>query len=253
MRNILGILILTALPVMAQIGVNTETPYTLFHLDARYTATTTNPDNAVPSNIQQQDDVVITEDGKVGIGTITPGAKFEVNTQNVAGMYPLQITDTSDPTGKVLVSDSNGNALWTKVQPPRGTVYPIIDIPASTIPAGSEQLVPNSEFTVPHDGFFSYEIRWWSYYSAAYATASRISIVLILKRNGVTVDSFRYQTPFIGSSAITSYIPLYSTANANDKLALYIHSVEGPGNVMTQTTRQWTTPRILVKELQMNF
>lgn len=255
MKNILiTIATIISIPAIAQIGINTENPQTLFHVDARYTTATTNPATGVPTAMQQQDDVVITKDGRMGIGTISPQVKLEINTQNVSGVYPLQIVDTTDPTDKILISDANGNAFWEAPQPPVGQVYPMQDITTATLsPQGVDILVPNSSFTIPHDGFYSFEVRWWSFYTASYSSIGRISIVLKLKINGsTTVDSYRYQSPFLNRS-ITSYIPLYTKAKKNDVLSLYIESIEAPGDVQVAQAQQWTTSRILIKELQVKF
>jgi len=52
----------------------------------------------------------IKNDGNVGIGTDTPGAKLDV-----AGT--LKITDGSQAAGKVLTSDANGLAIWAAPAP----------------------------------------------------------------------------------------------------------------------------------------
>ncbi len=55
--------------------------------------------------------MIITESGKVGIGTIaTPGAKLEVNNGSAAGA--IKIVDGTQGAGKVLTSDANGLAMW---------------------------------------------------------------------------------------------------------------------------------------------
>lgn len=244
--------ILVSIYMNAQIGINTENPQALFHIDAKYNTTTTNPSSGSPSSVQQQDDVVITKEGKMGIGTINPQAKLEINTQNVTGVYPLQIKDTTDPTGKILVSDADGNASWKAAQPPAGKIYPMQDVPPATLNSGkTDVLVPNTKFKVPRDGFYSFEVRWWSYYTAAYTTTKRISIVFNLKINDTTTaDSYIYQCPFLNGS-ITTYIPLYTEAKKDDILSLYIQSSEAPGNVEVANAHKWTTSRILIKELQV--
>lgn len=51
------------------------------------------------------DRVAITENGDVGIGTVTPGAKLEVNGQ-------VKITGGNPGANRVLTSDGNGLASW---------------------------------------------------------------------------------------------------------------------------------------------
>ncbi|WET50951.1 hypothetical protein PYS58_07395 [Chryseobacterium indologenes] len=60
------------------IGVNTANPLGVFHIDG-------GKDNAVPpTTVQQANDVVVTNNGDVGIGTTTvdSSAKLQINTTN---------------------------------------------------------------------------------------------------------------------------------------------------------------------------
>lgn len=62
------------------IGVNTVNPFGVFHVDGKGDNNTTE----TPTPTQQVNDFIITKDGNVGIGTITPEAK-------------LHIKDSTDP------------------------------------------------------------------------------------------------------------------------------------------------------------
>lgn len=57
---------------MAQIGINTENPKTLLHIDGASTPATANPPTGNITAAQAADDIVVTNQGSVGIGTITP-------------------------------------------------------------------------------------------------------------------------------------------------------------------------------------
>lgn len=57
------------------------------------------------SHWQISDSNTYYNDGNVGIGTTSPGAKLEVN-------GPIKITDGSQGAGKVLTSDASGLASW---------------------------------------------------------------------------------------------------------------------------------------------
>ena len=59
---------------------------------------------------------VVVTGGNVGIGTISPGAKLEVN-------GPIKITDGSQGAGKVLTSDASGLASWQTPAAGSGTHY----------------------------------------------------------------------------------------------------------------------------------
>ena len=70
-------------------------------------------DNAL--GFGQSNILVVRHDGKVGIGTDSPGAKL-----HVAGS--LRVTDGTQGTGKVLTSDASGNASWSNAASlPSGT------------------------------------------------------------------------------------------------------------------------------------
>ncbi len=131
----------------AQIGVNTENPQKLLHINGNNESTTT-------------DDVVVTEKGTVGIGTATPNenlklevdgkllnsanegdvtvggnntiggnlnaSKIGVGTQNPqtslhitpkAGVAPLRLADGSEESSYLLTTDANGNASWGALRP----------------------------------------------------------------------------------------------------------------------------------------
>lgn len=85
----------------AQVGVNTANPQAMFHVDGGKD----NPLTGAPSTTQQQNDVVITSAGNVGIGTTTPSRKLEI----VSPTSPaLRIKDGSQNVNYVLMSDANG-------------------------------------------------------------------------------------------------------------------------------------------------
>lgn len=85
----------------AQIGIYTDLPSQLFHLDAAK-----NNNNTTPTSATQTDDVVITSNAFVGIGTATPSVKLELNGS-------LMIQDGYQKNGHVLVSTNNqGLAQW---------------------------------------------------------------------------------------------------------------------------------------------
>lgn len=88
-----------------QVGINTENPLGIFHIDVQKN----NPTAGVPSTTEQHDDFIVSSDGKVGIGITTPDSKLHIVTPSGAG---FQLQDGSQGVGKVLVSDSEGKASW---------------------------------------------------------------------------------------------------------------------------------------------
>lgn len=71
---IIILLQLFSLSLFAQVGIGTVRPQGILHVDARKD----NPTESSPNLTQQKNDVIVTNDGNVGIGTTTPTAKLEV-------------------------------------------------------------------------------------------------------------------------------------------------------------------------------
>lgn len=92
---------LIVVPINAQIGINTENPLSslLLHIDAKKDTSGTN---------NTDDDVVITTNGNVGVGTIAPTSSLTVN-----GSF--RINDGSQAQDYILVSDADGIGTWRNV------------------------------------------------------------------------------------------------------------------------------------------
>ncbi|SHG43658.1 hypothetical protein [Dysgonomonas macrotermitis] len=90
--------VLSVMPVNAQIGMQTENPQGILHVDLQR--------NASPSGSSgTADDVMITNTGQMGIGTVNPRAKLDIR-----GSFCLR--DGNQTEGKMLMSDTTGNAKW---------------------------------------------------------------------------------------------------------------------------------------------
>lgn len=71
----------------AQVGINTEDIRGVFHLDA---AADNNP---IINSLSESNDVVITSDGNMGVGTITPGTKLDItDNKSITGQEALKLT-----------------------------------------------------------------------------------------------------------------------------------------------------------------
>jgi hypothetical protein len=89
--------------LFAQVGINTNNPLAVFHIDGDGLNSTT------PTLSEQLNDVVITKDGNLGIGTITPPNKLSINT--TGSNTGLHLPNGAS-AGKVLTSDASGNSSW---------------------------------------------------------------------------------------------------------------------------------------------
>jgi hypothetical protein len=105
MKRIAGVVcLLCGLTAQAQtpaeaVGINTENPLGVLHIDG----------GATPSEVL--DDVIIDADGRLGAGVAIPAAKVDLSATAEGGA--LRIADGTQGDGKVLVSDANGAGSWT--------------------------------------------------------------------------------------------------------------------------------------------
>jgi hypothetical protein len=236
------------------VGINTENLQGVFHVDA---AIDNPPSGSVPP-AQQADDVVVTEEGRVGIGTLTPSAKLHIRAQ--AGVFPLRIADGNEGVDKMLMSDDEGVATWQMPPlPPSSTMYGIQVAPRQNFPLGNSTQVTNSAFTVPEDGFYSADIRFWgegvnvngTTSTTLYWTITRLQ----LRKNGVVVDEFQYNEP--SYTRVTCFLTLYTKASVSDVLSLWIYPVEGfssglTANPVAGVDYDWIKTKIQYKKLGVN-
>lgn len=106
MKNYITLLATTlSLSLSAQIGINTNNPQQLFHVDGAKN----NPSTGTPSRSEQIDDIVVTKDGFLGIGTTQPTTRVDIisNTPNA-----IKIVDGTQGAEKILISDANGVGTW---------------------------------------------------------------------------------------------------------------------------------------------
>lgn len=114
---VLGFLVaLATISLQAQIGINTELPQTLLHIDAK----SNNSIVGAPTAAEVLDDVVVTSEGNIGVGTITPKRKLHIVTGGKVATpkVGLRIEDGNQGLNKVLLSDANGVAKWQPAPTP---------------------------------------------------------------------------------------------------------------------------------------
>jgi hypothetical protein len=87
--------------VSKSVGVNTDNPRAIFHIDAKEDNGTGN----IPTNIT--DDVVIDNSGQVGIGKIDPTVKLDIK----GGM---RLVDGTHLSYMLVSKDNLGNTKWTR-------------------------------------------------------------------------------------------------------------------------------------------
>ncbi|NDW11090.1 hypothetical protein [Dysgonomonas sp. 520] len=101
-KKLLLLTLLACSVAYGQVGVNTESPQGIFHIDGQRNTN---------GNTNISDDVVVKTDGNVGIGTNDPQAKVDIRTATQGEGFRLQ--DGSQGNGMVLTSDATGNGKWS--------------------------------------------------------------------------------------------------------------------------------------------
>ncbi|KQT16781.1 hypothetical protein ASG31_10400 [Chryseobacterium sp. Leaf404] len=165
MKTTLTILSLSLSTIaVGQVGINTQNPQGIFNIDgAKNNAAT-----GIPTGAQTLDDFSVLSDGKVGIGTISPSAKLEINSGvfGTSGLKFSQINSTTSPTAGVanLGIDASGNVTVASASPGAGATTVGGSSTATSsfgVNGATYTSVPSSSytFTIPSGGkalFLSY-------------------------------------------------------------------------------------------------
>lgn len=107
---LLFVLISCLNPIIAQVGINTQNPQALFHIDG----SRDNNTSGTPTSTQQANDLVVTENGNVGIGTTTPKVKLDLRssgTNNSIGIDYTSMTAAQAGAGAVRYLDQSGGII----------------------------------------------------------------------------------------------------------------------------------------------
>ncbi len=91
-------LLVNVFVLKSQVGVNTKSPQGVFHID---------PKGDTAGAINSLDDFIITSEGRVGIGTVSPTASLDV-------VGDLRIADGTENDRYVMTSDANGIGSWKR-------------------------------------------------------------------------------------------------------------------------------------------
>lgn len=117
---ILSILVVSVTYLLAQesphtprLGINTSNPQRLVHIDGASTPATTNPSNGSATDLQLSDDVVITNDANVGIGTANMLSRLNIKGATTGA---IRIEDGTEGVFRALTSDNtSGTTSWVFV------------------------------------------------------------------------------------------------------------------------------------------
>ncbi|MCC9043611.1 hypothetical protein LNQ81_13100 [Myroides sp. M-43] len=116
-KIILLMLCVMGFNMFGQVGINTSLPLKPFHIDAKKD----NPPTSMPTADQEKNDVVVDQEGRLGIGTINPSAKLDLRGNsdlqgnvNIGGVLSLnneiKLENRTGEIGSYLMSQGAGKA-----------------------------------------------------------------------------------------------------------------------------------------------
>lgn len=159
----------------AQIGINTEYPKTIFHIDAAGD----NPKNTITAltPLQESNDIVVDNSGKLGVGIIAPITKLQVeNDKTITGTSSaLRLTPSLGLPSILWLSDDAKTVKW-KQNPSLGVM-----------------------------GTFEFAMQTFPYAQATWATLIKKSGTIALETNGIpgSSDYYRLRVPSEGRYIVT--------------------------------------------------
>jgi hypothetical protein len=171
----------------------------MFHVDAKANTLVTGTDT-----LRVGDDVIVTYNGNLGVGTIPPtlsDTRLIVTDGGTpaAPKSPLRIIDGKQAEGRVFTSNAGGQGQWAELPATfsLGQAYGLYGIPAKAV-SGTMDL--GFSFTANATGFYSFEVRWWARVQDASLGGSYVPQHFRLLRNNVEVDQFEAYTNSIGGA-----------------------------------------------------
>ena len=219
MKKKLFILIIVSfhLGLMAQVGVKTENPIGVFHIDGKGNTNAAGTTNTT-------DDVVVDGGGNIGVGNVSPQAKLHITTNSATPA--IHIADGTQAATRILSSDANGNTSWIDQPSSGGVIYNLTGTAATSYPKGSASLL--QAIPVTESGNYLVVIRWWgmtdaveSNLTSAYFTI-RESSDNTAGNLGTQKDGIEYYVYTKANTAFCFTTSLYGTFQAGKYLKVYI-------------------------------
>jgi hypothetical protein len=220
------------------IGINTDNPQGILHIDGASTTGTANPPPPQPVTAAQAvDDVVVDNTGRLGAGLLNPAARVDLSA-SAATPVALRIHDTTQEAGAYLFSDDNGTGVWAQIAV-GGWYAALYDSPMLG-PASSLGIRPFNSYagqlissvtegagnatagtiTVPATG--KYRITLSIYWETTLNVPFKCIGLLRLTRSGNTTDLWTFSS-WAGSQANENVLPTFIkilNLNKDDILSL---------------------------------
>jgi len=176
---IIGVLLFST-PGIAQqtrTGVQTRNPQGALHVDGKRN----NPKTGIPNNSQSSDDIIITDEGKIGVGTLTPEAAVDLRSSandNAFGLGTTNMAASAAGAGALRYEENNkrlefsDGVVWSSsyVAPTKTAVVAQI-LDSRNIPGNQFTTLNNwveqtdltdsfnpttGVFTAPREGYYSF-------------------------------------------------------------------------------------------------
>jgi hypothetical protein len=182
------------------------------------------------------DDVIVTYEGALAIGTIPPaGSTTKVIVTDggtpTSPKSPLRIVDGNQSEGRVMTSDADGRGTWAELSAgfSLGESYGRYGVAGMSIKVGDNAGDNDSHFTdlgiaftANAAGYYAFEVRWWARTQSTSAAGSDLYQHFRLKKNSAVADQFEAYTNTIGGAEdiCTISFTFYSNAVPGDVLRL---------------------------------
>lgn len=197
----------------AQVGINTQNLSGVFHIDPK-------GDTNAAGTSGTDDDIVITTDGKVGIGTISP-----TRTLDLQGNFKL--VDGTQADGYFLTSDNDGYGSW---KPNITTKSFVNGVPVTTTSASGD--LPDLTSTIPSyvNAYITLDAGTWMIaFTCTYMDSTLANyIIWRLSTSGSSL------IPYINDAKSTAY-SCSSAENYHTSVSCYFLV----NNTITQTYYIW--------------
>lgn len=223
---LISVLLLSISGANAQIGIQTESPITLLHIDA------TRDNSPTPTSNQLLNDVFIDNNGNIGLGVSAPMARLEIADLSPTVIPPLRIVDESTMANKVLESvTTEGAARWTQQPPSYTKIYTATTDQLFTHNIESD-LILDGAITIPITGKYLITVRWFGRFIITSGYGRTISAyVYLYKGSGASktsLDQIEYYTTAPLNGFVTFTTSLYAgDRTAGDVLSLAVRPLIG--------------------------
>jgi hypothetical protein len=155
------------------------------------------------------DDVIVTYEGALAIGTIPPaGSTTKVIVTDggtpASPKSPMRIVDGNQSEGRVMTSDADGRGTWAELPAgfSLGESYGRYGAAGGlSTPTSSTNIFVDLgiAFTANAAGYYAFEVRWWAR-NQTNNTGENIYQHFRLMKNGSPEDQFEAYTNIIGSA-----------------------------------------------------